>query len=361
MTEKEYIQLVIDIAENEIGYLEKKSNYNLDSKTANAGSANYTKYGRDMHKLYPSVMDFPAAWCDAFTDWCFYKAYGVANAKSLLGGNFDDYTVLSAQLYKNKNAWYKSKPKVGDQIFFTNASGGICHTGLVVGVTSTQVITIEGNTSSVSGVVANGGCVRKKTYPLTYSRIAGYGRPAYSKFYKKQSSSTAQQQTISTSNKPVNSTKFNKTIKWDGCVTANSLNVRTYAGTDNAKCSFSPLKKNTVVGVCDSVKDDDGLTWYYIKYNDKYGFVSSKYIKKNSFASNNVSLNTGAKLNLSKVKLYASSSDKNKIDTKTGTYYIWSKEIVNNKIRITNSTSNVGKNGQITGWINVEDAKNALC
>ena len=63
--------LVINIAKAEVGYLEKKSNSQLDSKTANAGSANYTKYGRDMHAIYPSVMDFPAAWCDCFVDWCF--------------------------------------------------------------------------------------------------------------------------------------------------------------------------------------------------------------------------------------------------------------------------------------------------
>ena len=174
------VDKVLKIAEAEVGYLEKKTNADLDSKTKNAGYNNYTKYGRDMHKLYPSVMDFPAAWCDCFVDWCFYKAYGTANAKKLLCGDFNDYTVISAQLYKNKKAWYKS-PKVGDQIFFKNASGGICHTGLVYKVDTLYVYTIEGNTSSASGVVANGGAVAKKKYAKTYGRIAGYGRPQYEK------------------------------------------------------------------------------------------------------------------------------------------------------------------------------------
>lgn len=172
------VDKVLNIAEAEVGYLEKKTNADLDSKTKNAGYNNYTKYGRDMHKLYPSVMDFPAAWCDCFLDWCFYKAYGTANAKKLLCGDFNDYTVISAQLYKNKKAWYKS-PKVGDQIFFNNSKGGICHTGLVYKVDTLYVYTIEGNTSSTAGVVANGGCVAKKKYAKTYSRIAGYGRPQY--------------------------------------------------------------------------------------------------------------------------------------------------------------------------------------
>lgn len=173
-------QKVVDIALAEDGYIEKKSNASLDDKKANAGSANYTKYGRDMHALYPAVMDFPAAWCDAFVDWCFYKAYGVTNAKKLLCGDFDDYTVASAQLYKNKGAWYK-EPKFGDQVFFNGTSGGICHTGLVVEVDNNKKIfyTEEGNTSSAAGVVANGGCVARKSYSFTYSRIAGFGRPPY--------------------------------------------------------------------------------------------------------------------------------------------------------------------------------------
>ena len=34
------VDRLIQTAENEVGYLEKKSNSSLDSKTANAGSAN---------------------------------------------------------------------------------------------------------------------------------------------------------------------------------------------------------------------------------------------------------------------------------------------------------------------------------
>lgn len=172
------VDKVIKIALSEVGYLEKKSNSQLYNKTANAGSGNYTKYGKEMHDIYPSVMDFPAAWCDCWVDWCFYKAYGVSTAKSLIGGDFNDYTVASAQMYKNKKAWYTSNPQIGDQIFFKN-SKRICHTGLVYDVDNTYVYTIEGNTSGASGVIANGGGVCKKKYKLTNSSIAGYGRPKY--------------------------------------------------------------------------------------------------------------------------------------------------------------------------------------
>ena len=174
---------VIRIAEEEVGYLEKSwAAYNADKniiyqKKAGAGTDNITKYGFEMHKVYPQVMDFPAFWCDAFVDWCFYKAYSVCNAKAMLGGNFDDYTVNSAQLYKNKKAWYKT-PRVGDQIFFTNGTR-ICHTGLVYKVDARYVYPEEGNTSNSSIMERNGGCVAKKKYALNDKRIAGYGRPKY--------------------------------------------------------------------------------------------------------------------------------------------------------------------------------------
>ena len=39
---------VVSIALSQIGYKEKASNSNLDNNTANAGSANWTKYARDL-------------------------------------------------------------------------------------------------------------------------------------------------------------------------------------------------------------------------------------------------------------------------------------------------------------------------
>lgn len=167
---------VINIAKKEVGYLEKKSNSNLDNKTANAGSANYTKYARD-YAVFAGVNLQGQSWCDMFVDWCFVQAFGKDKAKELLGG-FNAYTPTSAQYFKNMKRWYTTNPQVGDIIFFKN-SERICHTGIVTKVTSTTVYTIEGNTSARTAVVANGGGVFEKSYSLTNSRIAGYGRPKY--------------------------------------------------------------------------------------------------------------------------------------------------------------------------------------
>ena len=74
---------------------------------------------------------------------------------------------------------------------------------------------------------------------------------------------------------------MNKTVKWTGTVTEKTgLKVRTWAGTEYPECSFSPLKMGEKVGVCDSVKANDGDTWYYIEVDGKHGFATAEYISK---------------------------------------------------------------------------------
>lgn len=176
------IEKLINIAKAEIGYLEKKSNSQLDSKTANAGRGNYTKYARDLDNIpgFYNGKKQGFAWCDVFVDWCFVQAFGVDKAKELLlqpNKSLGAGCKYSMNYYKNAKQFYTS-PKVGDQIFFKEGSS-ITHTGIVYNVDNTYVYTIEGNTSSDAGVVANGGSVNDKRYKLNSSYIAGYGRPKY--------------------------------------------------------------------------------------------------------------------------------------------------------------------------------------
>ena len=172
---------VIDIALNEVGYIEKASNNNLDDKTANQGSGNYTKYARDLDNI--SFYNGPKngyAWCDVFVDWCFVQAFGKERALELLcqpNKSTGAGCGFSMNFYKAHNQFHTS-PKAGDQIFFTDGTS-IYHTGLVYKVDSSKVYTAEGNTSDVSYVDGNGGKVCKKSYPLNASYIAGYGRPKY--------------------------------------------------------------------------------------------------------------------------------------------------------------------------------------
>lgn len=176
---------LIALAEAEVGYIEKKSNSQLDDKTANAGSNNYTKYARDLDAIgnfyNGKKQGFP--WCDVFNDWLFVQSFGVDNALKLLcasRGSLGAGCTYSLNYYIVKGQYHSrnEKPEVGDQIFFGSV-GNSNHTGIVYKVDDTTVYTIEGNTSGMSDVVANGGMVCKKAYSRSYSQIAGYGRPNY--------------------------------------------------------------------------------------------------------------------------------------------------------------------------------------
>ena len=266
---------VIAIATAELNYCEKSiSAYKANpgiiyDKTGGKGYDNITKYGAEMHAVYPQIMDYPAAWCDAFVDWCFYRAYGVATAKSLLCGNFDDYTVASAQMYGKHNALH-TDPVVGDQIFFTRNGkpSGCYHTGIVTKVDKNYVYTIEGNTSPLSGVRDNGGGVYAKKYLLTnYKNKLIFGRPAYDKVAADTSPKTSAP---------------NKTPMFVGKVTANLLNVRSWAGTEYPTIkSYPHLAKGNMVDVCDEVIAKNGSKWYYVRIQGRfYGFVYAAYIQK---------------------------------------------------------------------------------
>lgn len=159
------------------GYLEKKTNYGLDDLTSNAGDGNYTCFSRDYDQLMNTKKN-GYAWCAMYASMMFVYVFGFEKAKSMIGGN----------LFCGCTGWYNtlkkkgqisSAPQAGDLIFFKNNLGSIVHVGIVIRADNSKVYTIEGNTSSTTGMVANGGCVRQKSYSLNYSRIKGYGRPLY--------------------------------------------------------------------------------------------------------------------------------------------------------------------------------------
>lgn len=163
---------LIKVAKAEIGYLEKKSNKSLADKTANAGSANFTKYNQ-----LPGFTN-PAYWCAAFTSWCFYHAFGADEGKKV-GFIYSQSCETIRSKFKAMSS-YHSSPKAGDLVFFSGTRhSGANHIGIVTKVEGGKVFTVEGNTSGGSSVVDNGGGVAAKSYALTNSRILGYGRPNY--------------------------------------------------------------------------------------------------------------------------------------------------------------------------------------
>ena len=163
------------VARGELGYHEKASNAQLDDKTSNAGSGNYTKYARDLDALgffyNGKKQGFP--YCDLGYDWTLVKAFGVEAALKLLcqprySAGAGCY--YSAMYYKQKGQFHgpNTVPQPGDQIFFTYQAGEVSHTGMVENVSGNVITVIEFNTSDM---------VARRTYTVGESRIYGYGRP----------------------------------------------------------------------------------------------------------------------------------------------------------------------------------------
>lgn len=70
-------------------------------------------------------------------------------------------------------------------------------------------------------------------------------------------------------------------------------------------------------------------------------------------------LRAGMALHLERVPLYIASASLTPAGTKTGTYYLWGPETINGRVRITNTPARAGVAGQVTGWIEASDAKEA--
>lgn len=228
---------VIEQAEKWVGYLEKKSNSQLESMTANAGYNNYTIFAKWYKEWFGE--DYQAQpWCAMFVSDMIYL--GCDNKEVV--PHFA-YCPDGVNWFKRNGLWKTDKPQRGDVIFFRGSDGLACHVGLVSSASSDKVVTIEGNTSSAAGVEANGGCVAKKSYSIYYSRILGYGQPPYSKYEPKTPAI-----------KPVTPKKED-----DEVVTKKTIVI------DGKKCEVNVIDKDNV----NYVKlRDFGLAGYSVKYED---------------------------------------------------------------------------------------------
>jgi hypothetical protein len=254
------IDKLIQIAKNEIGYLEKASNSQLDSKTANAGENNYTKYWRD---IKPDYQGQP--WCAAFVSWCMMKAFGLDTAKKLLKHWPYVYCPIMADLFA-----LNSNPKVGDIVIFYR-NGTFTHTGIVIKVSGDRFWTVEGNTSGGSTIIANGGGVCQKSYYNSNLPGTKFCTPNYS--LVKDTTPVSDSDTVKKQNTRAYIAQIKKDTK---CYTKSSKKSPSKL--------FPKLKKGAVVEVMKYTKtDSSGLKWYFIRIpHPTEGFVF-EFIPKGTF------------------------------------------------------------------------------
>ena len=104
---------IIEVARQEIGYLEKASDSMLEDKTANAGMSNYTKYG----EWYGGNGNY---WCQQFVSWCAYRACKL-HKKSIFTGwvEFDGKWMYEIDGVVQKDKWLH----IDDRWYVVNGEG----------------------------------------------------------------------------------------------------------------------------------------------------------------------------------------------------------------------------------------------
>lgn len=250
------IDALIATARAEVGYLEKKSNSQLDDKTANAGYNNYTKYWRDVYPQYQTQ-----AWCACFVSWCMMKTFGLETAKKLLKHWPYVYCPALGNLF-TKHA----NPQRGDIVIFYRG-GTFAHTGIVTKVDGDAFFTIEGNTSGGSGIVPNGGGVCSKYYYNSKLPGTKFCRPDYSLVTSILNSNSAP----NASNQPVDQSY----TAWVGSCTTNGTDVFSGATGSSKLSTYPKLNAGNLVDVV-----GESGTRYHIRIAGKYfGYVEKSRIK----------------------------------------------------------------------------------
>ena len=280
MNKDKAIDALIATARAEVGYLEKKSNSQLDDKTANAGYNNYTKYWRDVYPQYQAQ-----AWCACFVSWCMMKTFGLETAKKLLKHWPYTYCPTLGNLF-TKHA----NPQRGDIVIFYR-NGAFAHTGLVTKVDGDVFYTIEGNTSGGSDIVANGGGVCSKYYYNSKLPGTKFCRPDYSIVTSILTSNTSS----NTSNQP-NQVSNSSYSKWVGSCTKDRTVVYSKASGTTALSSYKSLNKGNLVDVI----GESGYR-YKVKIAGKYtGYVDKTYLIVPTTKAYPVGKVTANKLNVRK-------------------------------------------------------------
>lgn len=271
-------QTVIDVMKSWEGFSEKNGkhkrivdiyNYYLAQAVKKHGTVNYK-------------VKYTDAWCAT--------AVSAAYIQAGMGGIFsiECSCPRMINIAKKLGIWREADdyiPAPGDAVLYDwddsgkgDNTGNPDHTGLVISVTGKSILVMEGNYDDA---------VKRRTIQVNARYIRGYVAPSFEdnavkEEVAKTETKTEYKASLSSTKFMISGTGTPSKVRWKGgTVTASSLNVRTWAGTQNPKCTFSPLYRGSAVDICDAINAKTGEKWYYIKKNGRYGFVSAQYVKEN--------------------------------------------------------------------------------
>lgn len=193
---------VVAVALSQLGYQEGDTDGQYSGTVS--GKNNFTEYNRNFGD-YGQGFGGSYYWCASFVSFCLLQArcHSLTKMTDWCRAHKGDSKYIWREIscsqwaqqlrqcgyFKNSISFGGSYvPIYGDLIFFTNGSENATesHIGIVLYSDGNKVYTVEGNTSSGSGVDTNGGGVYAKSYDLNNSRIRGYGVLPYAKAETKE-------------------------------------------------------------------------------------------------------------------------------------------------------------------------------
>ena len=221
---------LVNVARSQLGYHEGDNTSQLHGESS--GSSNYTEYG---YWYGTQVQGHSGgsyyAWCAYFISWCARQAgiptSIISNASYACAGSDNGD-------FKNLDYYARGSytPKVGDLVFFCWEGNSSCwdHVEIVIGVDSSNVTTLGGNTSTNN--------VKKRSWNLSNSYIRGYGVPKYT-------SKLDAPYVYSIATGP-----WKTYVEWYPVKGATSYELRIYAANDTAN-PVNTVKSitNTVYGI----------------------------------------------------------------------------------------------------------------
>lgn len=247
-------------------------------------------------------------------------------------------------LFKKLGEWQENDayvPTVGDVIYYDwqdngvgNDTGTADHVGVVYTVSAGYITVIEGNKADAMGL---------RRIKINGKYIRGFGVPKYSKLATSSSSSSSSTSTPSI-HKAGTSYYLNNAAIY---TSSTSTSPAAYRTGKVYIYDFQVINKRIriIANASDIGKISKVIGWVNTSslYNIKSP-VSSTTSSKPAFAA-------GAAMSLKNVALYSASTSSKAASHVTGTYYVWSTQVINKRIRITTAKSYAGRSGKITGWI----------
>lgn len=151
------IQKVIDVATAEVGYHEGKSGGHWNNQEKYAGEVPGLEWANGQ------------PWCAVFVSWVALEAD--VSAAFPRTASCD----AAAAWFKDRGEWSET-PTIGAQVFYGTVAD-LVHTGIVVGFTADEIITVEGNTNDSGSREGDG--VYRKVRRRRDAYVVGYGHPDY--------------------------------------------------------------------------------------------------------------------------------------------------------------------------------------